>query len=209
MFGYMAIPLIAYIDMFNKIKIYSISFSLLLINTSTIPYFMKFFNDNRITWPYNYNLGYIIYLFAGYIIHNHKFNEKARILIYMLGLLGLLSRIIISHYLTMKYKKPDGTQIGYVNLPIVLYSCSIFLFVKENSNNIFKIIKKEHINTIGSLSMGPFFLHYIIIWGFFKLFNYNEFSFIYRFYGSFIITFMCFIITLMMKKIPIIKNLVP
>jgi hypothetical protein len=210
MFGYMAIPLIAYIDMFNKIKIYSISFSLLLINTSTIPYFMKFFNDNRIIWPYNYNLGYIIYLFAGYIIQNHKFNRKARILIYVFGLLGLLSRIIISHYLTMKYKKPDRTQINYVNLPIVVYSCSIFLFVKEKSNNIFKIIKKEHINTIGSLTMGPFFLHYIIIWGFFKLFNYKyEFSFIYRFYGAFIITIMCFIITFMMKKIPIIKILVP
>ena len=101
MFGYMVIPLITYVDMSNKIKIYSFCFALLLINTSTIPYFMKFFNDNRIRWPYNYRLGYIIYLFAGYIIQNHKFNKKGRILIYLFGLLGLLSRIIISHYLTI------------------------------------------------------------------------------------------------------------
>ena len=57
--------------------------------------------------------------------------------------------------------------------------------------------------------MGPFFLHYVIIWGFFKLFNYNEFCFTYRFYGSFIITLICFIITFLMKKIPVIQILVP
>lgn len=139
MFGYMVISLIAYIDISQKIKIYSFSFTLLLINTSIIPYFLNFFNDKRIIWPYNYRLGYIIYLFAGYIIHNYNFNSKTKILIYLLGLLGLLSRLLISHYLTMKYKKPDSTQINYVNLPIVLYSCSIFLIFKEKSNYFFFI----------------------------------------------------------------------
>ena len=209
LFGYMIIPLIANVEFINKIKTYSYGFLILLLNTSIIPYFINFFNNLGIRWPYNYNCGYIIYLFAGYIIQNYKFNIKIKTFIYIFGLSGLLSRMIISHYLTMKYKNPDHTQINYVNLPIVIYSCSVFLFVKENCKYIFKIIKKEHINKIGSLSMGPFFLHYVIIWGFFKLFNYNEFCFTYRFYGSFIITLICFIITFLMKKIPVIQILVP
>ena len=209
LFGYMIIPFIAYVELHNKIKIYLYGFLILLLNTSIIPYFINFFNKIGDRWPYNYNFGYIIYLFAGYIIQNYKFNIKIKTLIYIFGLSGLLSRMIISHYLTMKYKKPDRTQINYINLPIVTYSCSVFLFIKENYKYMPKIIKKEYINKIGSLSMGPFYLHYVFIWGFFKLFKYNEFSFIYRFYGSFIITLLCFIITFLMKKIPIIKILVP
>lgn len=209
MFGYMVIPLIAYVNKSNKIKIYSYTFFILLINQSIIPYIKKFINDNKLSWPYNYNLGYMIYIFAGYIIHNYKFHKNFKLLIYFLGIIGLLLRLIISHYLTMKNKKPDRTEINYIGLPIVMYSCSVFLFIKENFEYLFKNTNIFYINIIGSLSMGPFFLHYIIIWGLPHLFNYNEWSFYFRFFGAFLILFICFIITFFIKKIPIIKFLTP
>lgn len=209
LFGYMAIPLIAYVDISNKNKIYSYCFIILLINTSIIPYFINTFNIETIIWPYNYNLGYIIYLFAGYIIQNNHFNKTIKMLIYVFGIIGLLSRLFISHYLTLKYKKPDITQIRYQNLPIIIYACSVFLFVKENCIFLFKIISKKYLNILGAMTMGPFFLHFAIIWTFFKFFKYNEDNFTYRFFGAFVITIICFVITFIMKKLPIIKILVP
>ena len=205
MIGYMIIPLIAYIEKRNKFKIYLYCLIMLLINQSIIPYLLSFFHSNTLFWPYNYNFGYIIYLFAGYIIHNYKISKNLKILIYIFGIIGLLLRLTISHYLTLKYKKPDHTQINYVNFPIVMYSCSVFLFIKENCVFIFKILNFNIINKLGSLSMGPFFLHWLIIWSI----KCNKLSFQFRFFGSFIITFLCFIITYIIKKIPLIKYLAP
>jgi len=96
-----------------------------------IPHFPNLFNrldgvNINIYWPYNLQTGYIVYLFAGFIIQNNKFNKLFKYFIYILGVFSLFLRLIISHHLTIKYKTPDRTQINYVNLPIVVYSCSIF-----------------------------------------------------------------------------------
>ena len=109
----------------------------------------------------------------------------------------------------MKNKKPDRTEINYVNITIVIYSCSVFLFIKEYSFIIFKIISADFLNKISELSMGPFFPHYLIIWTLPHLFKFNKYSLTYRFLGSFIISFLCFLITAIIKKIPIIRNLTP
>lgn len=118
-------------------------------------------------------------------------------------------RLYIAHYLTFKYKKVDRTQINYQILPIVLYSCSVFLFIKDNFVHLFKFININYIYKIGSLSMGPFFLHFMFIWGFPYLFKINQNHFNYRFFGSFVISILCFIITAIIKKIPFIKYLTP
>ena len=208
-FGYMIIPLIAYVNKSNKIQIYTYCFLLLFINQSFIPYLYKYFPQYNLRWPYNNNSGYIIYLFAGYIIHNYNLGFIFKLFIYLSGIIGLLLRLIISHYLTMKYKRPDSTEINYVGLPIVIYSCAVFLFIKENLVFLVKNQRSKYINFIGSLSMGPFFLHYILIWGLPLLFNYNELSINFRFFGAFIISFISFFITYLIKKIPILKYLTP
>lgn len=208
-FGYMIIPLIAYVDKINKIKVYSYCFLTLLINQSIIPYLINFNKVEIISWPYNYNLGYAIYIFAGYIIQNYEFNKMFKIFIYISGIIGLLLRLIIAHYLTLKYRKVDKSQINYLNLPIVLYSCAAFLFTKEHCIHLFKIINNKFIIKLGSLTMGPFFLHYICIWTYFSLINTPEYTFNYRFFGAIIITIICFITTAIIKKIPLLRNLAP
>ena len=216
--GYFVIPILSYIETSNKIKIYAYSLLIILMNNSTIPYLIKMIphfpnllNKSGINfdiiWPYNFETGYIVYLFAGYIIQNYKFNKLFKFFLYIFGIFSLFLRLIISHYLTIKYKTPDKTQINYVNLPIVIYSCSVFLFIKENCKYLFKIVNPKFINKIGSLSMGPFFLHYMIIWTLPHFFKYNKFGFNYRFFGFFIISFICFILTSIIKKIPVIKYL--
>ena len=208
-FGYMMIPLIAYVDKINKIKVYSYCFLTLLINQSIIPYLINFHQAHIISWPYNYDLGLVIYIFAGYIIQNYEFNKKYKIFIYISGIIGLLLRLIIAHYLTLKYGKVDRGQINYLNLPIVAYSCSVFLFTKEHYIHLIKIINSNIIKKLGSLTMGPFFLHYICIWTYFRLRNSTEYTFNYRLFGAIIITIICFIITAIIKKIPFIRNLAP
>ena len=179
-----------------------------MICKSLVPYLIKVLKL-KIIWIYNFQFDYMIYIFAGYIIHNYKFKIIFKILIYFLGILGFFIHLFGTQVLTIKYQKIDKTHKGYQNLPCVLYSCSLFLFIKEYSYLIFKIINKNFINKIGMLTLGPFFLHMPIINLITKHFYINTYNLSYRLFGGFIICSLCLIITAILKKIPLIKYLVP
>ena len=204
----MIIPLLAYVEKSKKIKIYTYCFITLLLSQAFFPYIITIFCLNLV-WIYNINVGYLIYIFAGYIIHNYTFSKIKKVIIYFLGIFGLLIHIFGTQILTLKYKKIILFHKGYLNLPCILYSCSLFLFIKENSNLIFKFIHRKLIIKIGSLTIGPFFIHLPIIELSFKYFKIDGYNLNYRLFGGIIISIICFIITFFIKKIPIINYLVP
>ena len=205
---YMIIPLIAYVEKSKKIKIYLYCFIFLLLCQSFFPYIINVFHLN-LYWIYNINIRLIIYIFAGYIIHNYNFNCSIIIIIYILGLYGFLIHLFGTKILTIKYKQIIILHKGYMNFPCVLYSCSLFLFIKENSSYISKFINQKYINKVGSLTFGPFFMHMPILNYISKLNKVNEFSLNYRLYGGIIICTICLIMTYIFQKIPILKYLVP
>ena len=205
---YMIIPLIAYVEKSKKIKIYLYCFIFLLLCQSFFPYIINVFHLN-LYWIYNINIRLIIYIFAGYIIHNYNFNCSIIIIIYILGLYGFLIHLFGTKILTIKYKQIIILHKGYMNFPCVLYSCSLFLFIKENSSYISKFINQKYINKVGSLTFGPFFMHMPILNYISKLNKVNEFSLNYRLYGGIIICTICLIMTYILQKIPILKYIVP
>ena len=207
--GYMIIPLLAYVQKSEKVKIYSYCFITLLITQTICPYLINLF-EPRLKWIYSIKVGYIIYIFAGYIIQNYKFKKIWKIIIYFLGICSLLVHMIGTKILTLKYRKINLLHKGYLNLPCIIYSCAVFLFIKEYTYLLFKIIDSKKINKIGSLTIGPFFMHLPIkdaCKKYFKSINY--FGLQYRLFGGFLICLFCLIITFYLKKIPIIKYLVP
>ena len=205
---YMIIPLLAYVEKPKKIKIYSYCFITLLITQGLSPYLISLISPNLI-WPYKIQIGYIIYIVAGYIIENYRFNFILKLLIYLLGIISLLIHIIGTKILTIRYKKVITLHKGYLNLPCIIYSCSLFLLLKEYNYLLFKIFDKKIINKIGSLTIGPFFIHLPVIDLCRNIFKINIFSFSYRLFGGIIITIICLIITFFLKKLPLIKYLVP
>lgn len=205
---YMFIPLVAYIQKLNKIKIYSYCFIILVVTQSLIPYIINVFHL-PLVWIYKRNIEYIIYIFPGYIIQNYKFPTLYRYIIYILGLSGLLIHIFGTQILTLRYRRINRMHKGYFNIPCILYSCSIFLFIKENAYLLFKIINKKYINKIGSLTIGPFFLHLPIIDTFHKYMKIDPYSFNYRLYGGIFVCTICLIITAILKKIPLFNYILP
>ena len=94
-------------------------------------------------------------------------------------------------------------------MPCFLYSCSLFIFIKDNSFQIFKFINEKLINKYGALTLGPFFMHLPLIDLIHKYFTINRFSLEYRLLGGFFLCIICLFITNYLKKIPILKYLVP
>ena len=205
---YMIIPFLAYIEKSNKLKLYTYGFILLLIFQTIIPYIISIFNL-KLEWIYDYKYKYSHYLFVGYIIHNYKFSNFKKSIIYILGIAGLLVTIYGTKILTFKYGKVNTLHKGYLNLPCVLYSCALFLFIKENTHILLKCINKKFINTIGSLTIGPFFIHFPIINLYLIKRRINIYSLKYRLFDGSIIYIFCLILTAFMKKIPILKIIVP
>ena len=204
---YMIIPLLAFVEKRNKIKIYFYCFFTLLITQSFVPYIIEILNIN-LAWPYKVNVGYIIYIFSGYIIQNYLFSSLIKILIYITGLFFFLIQLISTHVLTYRYGKVIFRN-GYLRLPVILYCNSLFLFIKENCHFLYKLVNKETIKKLGTLTIGPFFLHWPVIDFFHKypklIFNMN----IFTFYGGTFICITCFILTMIFKKIPLINYLFP
>ena len=126
---YMIIPLIAYVDKSKKMKIYWYCFIMLILNQSLIPYLIDLIYPSLI-WIYSIKSEYIIYIFPGYIIQNYKFSSLLKFIIYFLGFIGLLIHIYGTQILTLRNKKIIFLHKGYYNIPCLLYSCSIFLFIK-------------------------------------------------------------------------------
>ena len=112
---YMIIPLLAYVQKSKKILIYSYCFITLLLCQAFFPYLINIF-CLKLFWIYNINVGYLIYIFAGYIIHNFIFSKIRKIIIYFLGIFGLLMHIFGTQFLTLKYKKIILFHKGYLNL---------------------------------------------------------------------------------------------
>ena len=121
---YMLIPLLVYVEKNNKIKIYTYYFFILLITQAAIPYILQLCG-NKIIFIYKVNIGYLIYAFAGYIIHNQHFSNKIKIIIYILGILSFFIHLIGTQILYFKYKKIKRIHKGYLNLPSILYSCAL------------------------------------------------------------------------------------
>ena len=205
---YMIIPLLAYVEKQKKIYIYIYCFLTLLTTQSLIPYIFDVFKIN-IIWPYKIKAGYIIYIFSGYIIQNYKFSKAMKLFIYLIGLIFFLVQLIGTHILTYKNKKLCFTHFGDERFPTIIYSNSLFLFIKDNCYLLFKIVNKNVVNLLGSLTIGPFFLHWPVIDFFQKypklIFNIN----IFTFNGGTLIFIICLILTYILKKIPIVNILVP
>ena len=205
---YMLIPIVSFVEKKDKIKIYTYYFFLLLITQAIIPYLINLLG-NKIIWIYKLNIGYLIYIFAGYIIHNHKFTRLISIIIYIFGISSFLLDLIGTHILALKYKKIKTLHKGYLNLPCIIYSSALFLFIKENSYFIFRFINKKTINKIGSLTLGPFFIHLALKQTIEKYITINNLIFFNLLFNSFLIFSMCIIFSMILRRIPLLNNLVP
>ena len=205
---YILIPLLAHVEKANKIRIYSYYFFLLFITQAIIPYIISLFG-NKIIWIYNLNIGYIVYIFGGYIIQNYSFTKFTKIIIYILGAFSFIIHLMGTQVLTFKYHKIIRLHKGYLNAPCIIYSCALFLFVKEYFFIITKIINQKYINKIGSLTLGPFFIHLTLREVIEKFARFKKLMSLNLLLYSFVNFSICIIISYILKKIPLLKLLVP
>lgn len=204
---YLSIPLFAAVEKGKRKKIFSYLVVSGFILNSLLPFISGIFHlglSNSITVLVSFN--YLLYAMLGYLIDKNELKKRYRVIIYILGMAGLFAHIFGTYFLSIKAGLIIETYKGYVNVPCILYATSIFVFAKE----LCKKIKIDKVTKFLSKFTFEFYLmHYIIISVIQITLNPDIKSIYYRLIMPLIIIPIVIFVTWILRKIPLIKKIVP
>lgn len=128
---YLSIPVLASIAREKKIRVLEYYVLAAFLFNSLLPLLAKLL---IIQWNGSFNFaigtGYLIYPALGYIFHNTELNKKTRMIIYVASILALALHIGGVWYGSYKLGSIDATFKGYTNVPCILYSIGVYVFIK-------------------------------------------------------------------------------
>ena len=208
---YAVIPIFAHIEKCKKVFLYLLVIVLSFIINSLIPFLNNIFSLNL-----NYNLSFnigsqaLFYALVGYLISKVNITKRLQIIIAVISFLGLMLHIFGTYYLSINAGKIVDIYKGYYNVPCILYSLGIFIFIKNISDNVFnnKVLNKI-IFFLKDYTFAIYLLHWFILDIFVYLAKPNMKYVINRLSLPFIIIPLCILITYVIRKIPILKRILP
>lgn len=206
---YLCIPLFSAIKEELKIKILKYCLITGFVFNICIPFALKI-----LEWEISNSINvlvstqYMFYAILGYLLHNEKIDKKLTIFIYIIAIISLLTNMFGTYILTSKYRHIINSFRGYTNLPCTVYSAGVFLFVKnilQGKNQLFyKVIKKLKSYTYPICLIHGFVMDILKL-----IFKFNIYSLLYRLLIPLVIIPICIIITYIVKKIPILRRVLP
>ena len=215
---YMVIPLFAAVRKEKRVKVFTYIIGISLVINFIIPFglsLLKRYDDINFGWTYKIYVGfeYLYYVLVGYVLHKKELKLKYRLVIYALAVAGLLAHIIGTY---SEYKNnPSGSFMlykGYYNLPCVLYSTGIFLFVKQAAMKI----KSNRTIKVFSYLQGYTFPIYLIHRYFLDVFEENihfigleRASLLYVISATVLATLLSILTTMLLRNIPVLRRIVP
>ena len=155
--------------------------------------------------------GYIIYVVLGYLLSTQNIKKKYRIIIYILGIVSALIRYFGTFYLSNRDGVINKSLWGYTFFTGLFLSVAVFVFIKNiNYDGILKNKKvTDIIGKISSCSFGIYLIHIMVMYYETRFLNIDTHSCGWRTVGSVGTYIVALCIIYILKKIPIIKKIVP
>ncbi len=204
---YLCIPVLGVIPEEKRKKVFGYVIILSFVLNILYPFLCSFtgiWYNNGIAMPLGNN--YLIYVLLGYCMDRYEIPGKMKKAIYGLGLLGFLM-----HWLGTWYWSREAGEIvqffkGYLNVPCVLYSSAVFLAVRSLSlpEIVVKISDK-----VSRLTFGIYLIHWYLLDCILTYTSVNRYSIVYRLLGGVVVFVLSGILTKMIKKVPVVKVLIP
>lgn len=153
--------------------------------------------------------GYLFYAIAGYYIDRYPIEKKYRIIWYVLAGVGLAAHILGTLLLSYRAGAVNGIFKGYLNLPCVLYSVGIFILFKYLDRTRVMAYLYTITFPVADTTFGIYLIHWFLMDVFLRISHINPTSIVYRIVGGFVIFIVASIIIKIIKKIPILRQIVP
>lgn len=153
-----------------------------------------------------------MFLILGYLLSTTEFSKKQKEIIYLLGIMSIIIRYGYTYYFSINKDMLNRDLFDYCSFISVFLAVSVFVFIKNI--NWDSVLKKMHIKTgylvkISSCSFGIYLIHIIVKNNVTNLFNLNVYSIWYRTVGAVLLYIICLLITYIIKKISILKKIMP
>ena len=153
-------------------------------------------------------MGYLIYVLLGYWVHEFKLSQNVRKLIYILGFLGLLAHIIGTWYFSYQNGNISTLFKGYVNLPSLFYSTSIFVFFKYMNEEIQSLVSKLTF-LFSDVTFGIYLTHWFVIQFIMTNISISRKSIEYRTLGAVVVFLISALIVKILHRNRYIKKIIP
>lgn len=155
-------------------------------------------------------MGYLGYLFLGWLIRHESFSKKIRVAIYASGVLGALLMFFGTWWLSRKTGQLDTFFMEYCSAACFPLSAAVMLFAKHcRWERIYKIIPQSLVHTIAGASLGVYVLHMFCLTAVEHFGILATHPIYYMAIMPFAVYGSCVCVVLVLSKIPIVKYIVP
>ena len=103
----------------------------------------------------------------------------------------------------------DGTFKGYENVPSVLYSVGVFVLLKDIGRKVMESKARGFISFLGGYTYPIYLMQFIFIKTIPLLPFVDTRSLLYRLGAPFVIIPMIIVVAAVMRKIPVVRRIVP
>jgi surface polysaccharide O-acyltransferase-like enzyme len=215
---YLIIPLLAAVRKDKRIKVFTYIIGVSLAVNYVIPFLFSMLNhyaEISFGWPYKIYVGfeYLYYVLVGYVISKREIRLKFRLIIYAAALAGLMATILGTYFET---KAANGVisplYKGYYNLPCVLYSTGIFLFLKQAGMRIKNQKTAKVFSFLQSYTFAIYLIHRYYLDVFeenLQLIHMERASLLYVVLATVSALILSILTTMLLRKIPVLRRIVP
>ena len=210
---YFCVPLFAAVEENKRKVVFSYLAIACFVLNIVIPFVIQVLHLSY-SFPYAISVGsgYLFYLIVGYLLNEYNLTRSFRFTIYFLAFLGLIVHILGTYYLSIEANEIVRTFKGYNNLPCVLYSIGVFVFFKtilQKKQPSEKSILDRTVMIIKKYTLSIYLIHWFILRIALKFLQINNRSLTFRLLSPIPIILICIGITFLLRKIPVIKRIVP
>ncbi len=206
---YLSIPLIAAVAKERRKEVFKYLIIAYIIFNSVIPFLAQVKLGISVSFYIMTVAGYLIWPILGYYLHYYSVNKKTKIVLIILSVFGFAVHFGGTWYLSVKIGSLDRVLKGYNAPPGLFYSIGVFFALKWIGTWIMKTKMKGFITFLGKYTFPIYLIHwylYDIMIYYLKIDNKSIF---FRLLSPFVIVLICIGITWILRKIPIIKRIVP
>ncbi|MGN0268878.1 MAG: acyltransferase [Lachnospiraceae bacterium] len=207
---YLCIPVLSAVSKEKREEVFRYAAAVSFLINSLIPFLCRLSGKDfslKLTFPVCGE--YLIYILLGYLLSKRKLLPVQRTVIYLLALAGLIMHTAGTYFYSTAAGELVRTFKGYTNVPCLLYSTGIFVFLKELSEWIHSEKVLKFLDFFSSYTFSVYLLHWFVLDLMTKYLHLNNYSILYRVGMPFVVIPACIGLTVLIRKIPGGRYIVP
>ncbi len=212
LFGaYMCIPLLAAVPKEKRRVLFTYLAVACFVVNGVVPFFIRTFLLG-VRWPLSIGVGsgYLLYLFIGYLLKEYETKRWQRLCIYAAALGGLFLYSYGTQVLSFEAGRIVDTLKGATNITSVCYATGVFVLFRQVGNRLMDVKwLSKTVYVLKDYTFCVYLMHMPILQGIKGLFDFDTRSILWRVGGFLVIVPLCMALTWVLRKIPIVRSIVP